>query len=137
MIYFSKFLTKLCEEKYNYIKSAAVHPGAVDTEFMRFIENSNFIIKYAFQMLVPLVKFFFKTPEDGAQTQLNLCYIPFNEFISGGYYSDCRIKNIGAYANDMNKVMECMKLTIEEIKKRFQEIKIFDILGDIFNKNKI
>ena len=134
MIYFSKFLTKLCEEKYTYIKSAAVHPGAVDTEFMRFIDNSNFIIKYAFQMFIPIIKYFFKTPEDGAQTQLNLCYIPFNEFISGGYYSDCRIRNIRAYANDMNKVMESMKLTIEEIKKRFPETKIFDVLGDIFNK---
>ena len=134
MIYFSKFLTKLCEEKYTYIKSAAVHPGSVDTEFMRFIDNSNFIIKYAFQMFIPIIKYFFKTPEDGAQTQLNLCYIPFNEFISGGYYSDCRIRNIRAYANDMNKVMESMKLTIEEIKKRFPETKIFDVLGDIFNK---
>ena len=134
MIYFSKFLTKLCEEKYTYIKSAAVHPGAVDTEFMRFIDNSNFIIKYAFQMFIPIIKYFFKTPEDGAQTQLTLCYIPFNEFISGGYYSDCKIRNIRAYANDMNKVMECMKLTIEEIKKRFPETKIFDVLGDIFNK---
>ena len=34
----------------------------------------------------------------------------------------------------MNKAMECMKLTIEEIKKRFPDTKIFDILGDIFNK---
>ena len=134
MIYFSKFLTKLCEEKYTYIKSAAVHPGAVDTEFMRFIDNSNFIIKYAFQMFIPIIKYFFKTPEDGAQTQLNLCYIPFNEFISGGYYADSRIKNVRGYANDMNKVMESMKLTIEEIKKRIPETKIFDVLGDIFNK---
>ena len=41
MIYFSKFLQKLCDEKYNYIKSAAVHPGAVNTEFMRFVTNKN------------------------------------------------------------------------------------------------
>ena len=134
MIYFSKFLTKLCEEKYAYIKSAAVHPGAVDTEFLRFFDNSNFIMKYVFQIFIPFIKYFFKTPEDGAQTQLNLCYIPFNEFISGAYYSDCRIKNVKAYATDMNKVMESMKLTIEEIKKRFPETKIFDVLGDIFNK---
>ena len=134
MIYFSKFLQKLCEEKYTYIKSAAVHPGAVDTEFMRFINNNNFIITYAFQVFIPIMKYFFKTPIDGAQTQLNLCYIPFNEFISGGYYSDCKVRNIRYYANDMNKAMECMKLTIEEIKKRFPDTKIFDILGDIFNK---
>ena len=104
------------------------------TEFMRFINNNNFIITYAFQVFIPIMKYFFKTPIDGAQTQLNLCYIPFNEFISGGYYSDCKVRNIRYYANDMNKAMECMKLTIEEIKKRFPDTKIFDILGDIFNK---
>ena len=86
MIYFSKFLEKLCEEKYNYIKSAAVHPGGVDTEFMRFIDTkNNFYIKLLFRIASPTIKFFFKTPVDGAQTQLNLCYIPFSEFVSGGY----------------------------------------------------
>ena len=95
MIYFSKFLQKLCDEKFNYIKSAAVHPGAVDTEFMRFITNKNsIIIKILLWIFFPLMKFIFKTPEDGAQTQLNLCYIPFNEFVSGAYYSDCKISKI-------------------------------------------
>ena len=32
MIYFSKYLTKICEKKYTYIKSAAAHPGGVDPE---------------------------------------------------------------------------------------------------------
>ena len=135
MIYFSKFLAKLCDEKYNYIKSAAVHPGAVDTEFMRFVtKKNNIAINFALQILNPSIKFLFKTPADGAQTQLNLCYMPFNEFVSGGYYSDCKIKNIKNYANDMDKVMESMKLTIKEIKKRFPETKIFDVLGNIFDK---
>ena len=136
MIYFSKFLTKLCEEKYNYIKSAAVHPGAVDSEFMsRFISKANkFAISFVFNTLEPLIKFFFKTPEDGAQTQLNLCYMPFNEIVSGGYYSDCKIRTTKSYANDMDKVMESMKLTIDEIKKRFPDTKIFDVLGNIFDK---
>ena len=136
MIYFSKFLEKLCEEKYNYIKSAAVHPGGVDTEFMRFIDTeNNFYIKLLFRIASPTIKFFFKTPVDGAQTQLNLCYIPFNEFVSGGYYSDCKITKVASFANDMEKCMECMKLTINEIKNRFPETKIFDILEGIFEKD--
>ena len=136
MIYFSKFLEKLCEEKYNYIKSAAVHPGGVDTEFMRFIDKEdNFYIKMLFRIASPTIKFFFKTPVDGAQTQLNLCYIPFNEFVSGGYYSDCKITKVASFANDMEKCMECMKLTINEIKNRFPETKIFDILEGIYEKD--
>ena len=136
MIYFSKFLEKLCEEKYNYIKSAAVHPGGVDTEFMRFIDKeNNFYIKLLFRIASPTIKFFFKTPVDGAQTQLNLCYIPFSEFVSGGYYSDCKITKVASFANDMDKCMDCMKLTINEIKNRFPETKIFDILEGIFEKD--
>ena len=129
MIYFSKFLQKLCDEKFNYIKSAAVHPGAVDTEFMRFITNKNsIIIKILLWIFFPLMKFIFKTPEDGAQTQLNLCYIPFNEFVSGAYYSDCKISKIKKDVNDMDKAMESMNLTINEIKNRFPDTKIFQIL---------
>ena len=136
MIYFSKFLEKLCEEKYNYIKSAAVHPGGVDTEFMRFIDKeNNFYIKLLFRIASPTIKFFFKTPVDGAQTQLNLCYIPCSEFVSGGYYSDCKITKVASFANDMDKCMDCMKLTINEIKNRFPETKIFDILEGIFEKD--
>ena len=129
MIYFSKFLQKICEEKYNYIKSAAVHPGGVDTEFMRFIpKENNFFITLFFWFASPIMKFMFKTPVDGAQTQLNLCYIPFNEFVSGGYYSDCKVTKVANFANDMDKCMECMKLTINEIKKRFPETKVFDAI---------
>ena len=136
MIYLSKFLQKLGEEKYNYIKSAAVHPGGVDSEFTtRIIAIKNSLIfKILFWILSPLIKFTFKTSVDGAQTQLNLCYIPFNEFVSGGYYIDCKIGKVKEDLNDMNKVMESMKLTIDEIKKRFPETKIFDILDGIFNK---
>ena len=130
MIYFSKFLTELCEKKYNYIKSAAVHPGGVDTEFSRFLKEDNYTIGYyIFKLFTPIVKFMFKTPKDGAQTQLNLCYLPFNEFCSGAYYSGCAITNTKQFANDLNKIKDCMDLTIQEIKKRIPDTEIFDIIN--------
>ena len=131
MIYFSKFLTQLCEKKYNYIKSAAVHPGGVDTEFMRFLKEDKYKFYYFFKLCTPLVKFFFKTATDGAQTQLNLCYLPFNEFVSGAYYSDCKVTKTKNFANDLNKIKSCMDLTIQEIKKRISDTPIFDILNDV------
>ena len=134
MIYFSKYLTKICEKKYTYIKSAAVHPGGVDTDFLRFLKEDNYKFLYYFSKLfTPLIKFMFKTPVDGAQTQLNLCYLPFSEFISGAYYSDCKVTKTKKFANDLNKINECMELTIQEIKKRITDTKIFDILNDDFN----
>ena len=62
---------------------------------MRFVTNkNNAIIKIILAIFSPLMKFLFKTPIDGAQTQLNLCYIPFNEFVSWAYYSDCKITKV-------------------------------------------
>ena len=138
MIYFSKYLKELCDKKFNYIKSAAVHPGGVDTEFMRFLEEDNYKFGlYFFKLLTPIAKLMFKTPIDGAQTQLNLCYLPFSEFVSGAYYSDCHVTKIKDFANDMNKVRSCMELTIEEIKKKIPETKIFDILNGVFDEKEI
>lgn len=131
MIYFSKFLTNLCEKKYNYIKSAAVHPGVVYTDILRFLKEDNYKLYYLFKLLTPLIKFLFKTPNDGAQTQLNLCYLPFNEFVSGAYYSDCAVTKTKSFANDLNKIKGCMDSTIQEIKKRIPESNIFDILNGV------
>ena len=132
MIYFSKFLRKICSEKYNYIKSAAVNPGPVHTEFLRFKDN-NLFLGILYIIINPILRLVLKTAVDGAQTQLNLCYIPFNEFISGGYYSDCKLTKVANIANDMEKCMKIMKLTINEIKQRFPETKIFDVLEGAFD----
>ena len=131
MLYFSKYLAKLCEKKFNYIKSASLHPGVVDTEFSRFLKEDNYkILYFILNLLSPLLKFVSKTPIDGAQTQLNLCYLSFNEFASGAYYSDCKVTKTKDFANDFNKIKNCMDLTIQEIKKRFPDTKIFDILNN-------
>ena len=132
MIYFSKFLRKICSEKYNYIKSAAVNPGPVHTEFLRFKDN-NLFLGILYIIINPILRLVLKTAVDGAQTQLNLCYIPFNEFISGGYYSDCKLTKVANIAKKKEKCMKIMKLTINEIKQRFPETKIFDVLEGAFD----
>ena len=120
MLYFSKYLTNICEEKYKYIKSASLHPGCVFSDFLRFAKN-NIFQHILYYILIPIFNFFFKTTKDGAQTQLNLCYIPFNELVSGAYYADCSVNNTKGFANDVNKINECMKLTFQEIQKRIPE----------------
>lgn len=120
MLYFSKYLTNICEAKYKYIKSASLHPGCVFSDFLRFAKN-NIFQHILYYILIPIFNFFFKTTKDGAQTQLNLCYIPFNELVSGAYYADCSVNNTKGFANDVNKINECMKLTFQEIQKRIPE----------------
>ncbi|XP_004531107.1 retinol dehydrogenase 12 [Ceratitis capitata] len=58
------------------------HPGVVRTELVRHIKFPGF------GLLHYLVQFFWKSPEDGAQTQLRLALDPALEQCSGGYYSD-------------------------------------------------
>ena len=134
MLYFSKYLTQICEKKYNYIKSASLHPGTVDTDFFRFLKEDNYnILYYISKLLSPLTKFLLKNVVDGVQTQLNLCYLPFSEFVSGAYYSDCKVTKTKNFANDVNKIKKSMDLTIQEILKRLPEIKIFNILDNVFD----
>ena len=135
MVYFSKFLTELCENKYSYIKSASVHPGMVETEFNRFIfEDGYKLLKCISVAFYPLLKLISKTSVDGAQTQLYLCYVPFNEFVSGAYYSDCHVTKTKDFANDVNKIKSCMELTVQAIKGKIPDTKVFDILNDILGK---
>ena len=134
MLYFSKFLAKLCEKNNLNIKSASVHPGGVDTGFLRFLKENNYkFLWYLLKCLTPLTKFFLKTSADGAQTQLNLCYLPFRDFASGAYYSECKVTKTRNFASDLKKIKESMNLTIQEIKKRLPEFSnIFDIANDSF-----
>ncbi|XP_014089678.2 retinol dehydrogenase 12 [Bactrocera oleae] len=58
------------------------HPGVVRTELVRHIKFPGF------GLLHYLVQFLWKSPEDGAQTQLRLALDPALEQCSGDYYSD-------------------------------------------------
>ncbi|XP_036343888.1 retinol dehydrogenase 12-like [Rhagoletis pomonella] len=58
------------------------HPGVVRTELVRHIKFPGF------GLLHYLVKFLWKSPEEGAQTQLRLALDPALENSTGGYYSD-------------------------------------------------
>ena len=138
MLYFSKFLKELCDKNYSYIKSAAVHPGGVDTDFMRLLKKDfNKFLLCFLKIMHPIIKLMIKTPLDGAQTQLNLCYLPFNELVSGALYADCKVKKTKEFANDIKKIKTCMKLTVQQIKKILPDIEVFNILNKVLDKNDI
>ena len=54
-------------------------------------------------MAYPLAYLFMKTTYYGAQTTLHLCYLEDEEFISGGYYSECKLEKISSNAKDIDK----------------------------------
>ena len=121
MMYFTQYLSFFFEEKYKNLKSVCLHPGIVNTDFFERITrdypNSKLIyktFKWGFQ-------FFGKTPIEGAQTQLYLCYAPWEELINGEYYADCKRINPFAIGRNQDIRNEVINWTIDLLKKYFPE----------------
>lgn len=60
----------------------ALHPGTVITN----IVNSSNIFTY---ILIATMAFYYKSPKQGAQTQINLAVNPELETVSGHFWADC------------------------------------------------
>ena len=116
ILYGTFYLKNVFEEKNLNLKIASVHPGVVNTNFMRFLEDYPFF-NFCFKICYLFFVFFTKNPIQGAQTQLFLSYIDYNELINGGYYSDCKLKNVSKIA----KNKELNKLIIDWVMKGLKE----------------
>ena len=114
MIYFTKELNEYLNKKNIPIKTVSLHPGVVNTEFMRFYQNKLWS-KIIFTLFYPIFKLCTKTVEEGAQTQLYLSYLDYNKIASGAYYADCKLEKISKTAQDNNLGREFMNYTIEKI----------------------
>lgn len=92
-ILFSRELSKKLEGSGVTVNSC--HPGVVKTELGRHMNETvrKFIIK-------PLFEPFFKTPWEGAQTQIYLALDPDLDKTSGKYFSDCKEKTPSSAARD-------------------------------------
>lgn len=69
------------------ITSVSLHPGAVLTELGR---NMSFIYKLIMTSLIPIRWYFWKTPRQGAQTNLYCCIQDKEKLQGGAYYADCK-----------------------------------------------
>ena len=104
-----KWLNNVFQEKGISVKAAALHPGTVRTEFFKRYES--YLMKFLMILAIPVSYLFFKGPREGAQTTLHLAYLKYEEFICGGYYSDCRPKNTTELAKDEEAIERIMKKT--------------------------
>ena len=65
--------------------------------------------------MYPLIYFLFKTSNDGAQTQLHLCYSTIKDLKQGGYYSDCKLGKLSQTAKNKEIRDYLMKETLKII----------------------
>ncbi|KAK7882707.1 hypothetical protein WMY93_028881 [Mugilogobius chulae] len=96
--------SKLCNVLFTYelnkrlkgtkVTCYSLHPGAIKTEFVRNFSSILVMI------MTPPAWFFFKTPEQGAQTTLHCALQQGLEPLSGRYFSNCTVRNVFAKARD-------------------------------------
>ena len=83
----------------NGISSYSVHPGAVATELMRHTRLLTFLYKVA-------GRFYFKTPEEGAQTSIHCAVQEGLESLSGEYFADCAMQKSHKWTYDVDKAKQ-------------------------------
>ncbi|XP_072939567.1 retinol dehydrogenase 11-like [Epargyreus clarus] len=85
----------------------ALHPGVVNTDILEQIDVP--IFKY----VLPLVRSFFKTPWEGAQTSIYLAVSPDVKDVSGAYFRDCHIGSCSKEARDSELARKLWEKSVE------------------------
>ena len=88
----------------------SLHPGAVQTEIFRNIP----VFAVAEPYLAPLLSYFFKTPLQGAQTQIYLATAPLAEIKPhvGHYFGDCAVMtNINPQAKNLSLAIHLWEIS--------------------------
>ncbi|KAI9565810.1 hypothetical protein GHT06_009605 [Daphnia sinensis] len=89
----------------------AVHPGAVQTELARHVnESMNALVDASLRFFS---RYVFKTPEMGAQTSIYCATEESLTDLSGHYFSDCAKTEPASQANDKEAVVRLWKMSEE------------------------
>ena len=115
-IYFTQELNEYFNKSNISIKTVSLHPGVVNTEFMRFYKNV-WWSKILFTIFYPIFVLCTKTTKEGSQTQLYLSYLDYSELASGRYYADCKFEKLSKTAQDQLLGRQFMNYTIDKICK--------------------
>ena len=84
-IWFNQYLYDKLASSHSHIKVAAVHPGVVNTEFSRVVNNYSFWIRYLIWVIYPIFWLLSKSPYVGAQSVFSFVYEDFDKLESGIY----------------------------------------------------
>lgn len=130
VVQFTRYFAKECEQHGKQVKMVCLHPGVVDTAFVRFVEDYK-VLALMFKLVTPIWKYLSKTTEQGAQTQLLLSYMPYEDIMNGCYYSDCTVKKPHDKALDDELVKYVMNWTIGELKGKVRDEEVMRCINNI------
>ena len=100
-VFFTQYLAEKLSRDYPNIKITCLHPGTVNTEFLRTLDNLPVWSKPFLTLIFkPFFWFISKTPLAGIQTTLTCVYEDFEKLVNGAYYSDCKKSPISATASN-------------------------------------
>lgn len=81
------------------VTAYVLHPGAVRTELQRHVPTTyGFLLNVMMFIGYPLFCILFKTPFEGAQTNIYCAVAEELDNVSGHYYSDCKEKKLLPHA---------------------------------------
>ena len=120
VIYFTKYLAQLTEEKYPYIKAVCLHPGVILT---KIFTPKNLIKKVLYNYLIRnIFCLFTKDITHGAQTTLFLSYSDNKDLVSGAYYNNLKVEKYIPIAKDEKLKNEMINETIINLKSKYKEL---------------
>ncbi|XP_055593004.1 retinol dehydrogenase 14 isoform X4 [Uranotaenia lowii] len=99
------------------VTANCLHPGMIDSGIWRNVP-------FPLTLSLGVIKLFFKTNEEGAQTSLYLACSLEVEGVSGKYFSDCKETGLTAGISDMDKAKKLWEESIKIVKLTDKDPKI-------------
>ena len=120
VIYFTRYLAQLAEEKYPYLKIVCLHPGVI---FTKIFLLENLLYKILFYAIIRNIFYLFtKDVVHGAQTTLFLSYSDNKDLVNGAYYNTLNIEKYTPKANDEKLKNEMINETLNNLKDKYKEL---------------
>ncbi|XP_062560035.1 retinol dehydrogenase 14 isoform X2 [Armigeres subalbatus] len=99
------------------VTANCLHPGMIDSGIWRNV-------RFPLTLPMAVIKAFFKTNEEGAQTQLHLACSSEVEGISGKYFRDCKEAGLTAGISDMERAKKLWEESAKMVKLTDKDPKI-------------
>lgn len=121
-ILFTKRLAQYLEDNKLDMKTVSLHPGVIRSPFIRGFSS---VQQSVYHWMYPLMWVLMKDTRQGAQTNLAVVLIPYNQLVSGAYYSDCKVATSSKPTHNPEQIQAVWDISIDRIKQITGEKTIF------------